>query len=229
MEETISLPDWLVNLSVTFGGMAGALHGLRKRMDVFGTFLVGVIAAIGAGTIRDISLDRAPVWLYSSLIGFAVLGCIGGYLLGRLLRYLNRTIFLLDTLLIGVWVVLGAELALLFGLPPPSAVLMGVITAVGGGLVRDVLCRDSPTAFSPFQFEAAGAVIASTLFVVSDQVLPRGSAEALAIVSAATIRLLALRYRWYSISAVELSERLRGRRSEYDPATGTITVQGTLR
>ena len=64
MEETISLPDWLVNISVTFGGMAGAMHGVRKNMDVFGTLIVAVIAAIGAGTIRDLSIGRVPIWLY---------------------------------------------------------------------------------------------------------------------------------------------------------------------
>ena len=224
MEDTIALPDWLVNISVTFGGMTGAMHGARKRMDVFGTLIVAVIAAIGAGTIRDLSIGRVPIWLYSPLVGYAVLGGIAGYFLARAMKYINRTIFLLDTLLIGVWVVLGAELALRFGLAPESAVLLGVITAVGGGVIRDVVCRDIPTAFNPAQFETVGAFIAAVIFVSADSLLPRGFAEALAIVSATTIRALALRYRWRSISAVELSERLRGRKSHYDPSTGTLTV-----
>jgi uncharacterized membrane protein YeiH len=224
MDETISLPDWLVYVSVTFGGMTGAMHGARKNMDVFGTLIVAVIAAVGAGTIRDLSIGRVPIWLYSPLAGYAILGGIAGYFLARAMRYINRTIFLLDTLLIGVWVVLGAELALLFGLAPQSAILLGVITAVGGGVVRDVVCRDIPTAFNPAQFETVGAVIAATVFVLADSAFPRTYAEALAIITATTIRALALRYRWRSISAVELSERLRGRKSHYDPSTGTLTV-----
>jgi uncharacterized membrane protein YeiH len=224
MEDTIALPDWLVNVSVTFGGMTGAMHGARKRMDVFGTLIVAVIAAIGAGTVRDLCIGRVPIWLYSPLVGYAVLGGIAGYFLARAMKYINRTIFLLDTLLIGVWVALGAELALLYGLAPESAVLLGVITAVGGGVIRDVVCRDIPTAFNPAQFETLGAFIAAVIFVSADALLPRGFAEALAIVSAALIRSLALRFRWRSISAVELSERLRGRKSYYDPSTGTLTV-----
>lgn len=227
MPETIALPDLLVNVSVMFGGMTGAMHGARKRMDLFGTLVVGLAAALGAGTIRDLSLARVPAFLYTPLVGYAVLGGLAGYVLARAMRFINRTIFFLDTLLIGAWVVLGAELALNHGLAPVSAVAMGVITAVGGGLVRDVLCRDLPTAFSPIQFETAGAVIASVLFVVVDSYGPRGLAEAVAIVSATVLRVLALRYRWHSMSAVELSERLRGRQSSYDPATGTITVQRT--
>ena len=228
MDETIALPIWLVNISVTFGGMTGAMHGARKKMDVFGTLGVGVAAALGSGTIRDLSLARVPAFLYTPLVGYAVLGGVAGYFLARGMQYINRTIFLLDTLLIGAWVVLGAELALAFGLTPISAVLMGVISAVGGGLVRDLLCRDLPTAFSPVQFETAGAVIASVVFVFADSQLPRSLAEIIAIVSATLIRVMALRYRWHSISAVELSERLRGRESSYDPATGTITVQRTV-
>lgn len=222
--DTITLPTWLVSVSVTFGGMTGAMHGVRKRMDVFGTLLVGVAAALGAGTIRDLSIGRVPAFLYTPLVGYAVLGGIAGYFLARAMKYINRTIFLLDTLLIGVWVVLGCQLALAFGLAPISAVLLGVVSAVGGGLVRDVLCRDIPTAFSPIQFEAAGAVLAAVVFVVTDIVGPRPVAEVVALVSATAIRVLALRWRWRSISAVELSERLRGRHAQYDPATGTLTV-----
>lgn len=222
--ETITLPTWLVSVSVTFGGMTGAMHGVRKHMDVFGTLVVGVAAALGAGTIRDLSLGRVPAFLYTPLVGYAVLGGIAGYFLARAMQYINRTIFLLDTLLIGVWVVLGCQLALAFGLAPISAVLMGVISAVGGGLVRDVLCRDIPTAFSPIQFEAAGALLAAVVFVTAQSFLPGTAAEVIALVSATAIRVLALRWRWRSMSAVELSERLRGRHAQYDPATGTLTV-----
>lgn len=222
--ETIGLPEWLVNVSVTFGGMTGAMHGVRKRMDVFGTLVVGVAAALGSGTIRDLSIGRVPAFLYTPLIGYAVLGGIGGYFLARAMKYLNKTIFLLDTLLIGVWVVLGCELGLAFGLAPVSAVLLGVISAVGGGLIRDVLCRDIPTAFNPIQFETAGAVVSAIVFVIADSALPRTLAEAIALVTATGIRVLALRLRWRSMSAVELSERLRGRHAQYDPATGTLTV-----
>ena len=224
MAETIVVPDLLVNLSVTFGGMTGAMHGVRKRMDVFGTLVVGVASAIGAGIIRDLSIGRLPAFLYSSMVGYAILGGVAGYFLARAMRFINRTIFLLDTLLIGAWVVLGCELALEHGGSAITAVFIGVLGAIGGGALRDVLCRDIPTAFNPLHFETAGAMVAAVLFVAGDAFLSRGAAQTLAIVSAILIRLLAVRYRWHSISAVELSERMRGRKTHYDPATGTITI-----
>ncbi len=224
MEETIVVPNLLVNISIAFGGMAGAMHGVRKRMDVFGTMVVGVSLAIGAGIIRDLSIGRVPAFLYSTMVGYAILGGIAGYFLARAMRFVNRTIFLIDTLLIGAWVVLGCELALQYGGSNVTAVFIGVLGAVGGGVVRDVLCRDIPTAFNPAHFETAGALVASVLFVTADYYGPRSAAQVLAIVSAMLIRVLAVRYRWHSISAVELSERMRGRKAHYDPATGTITV-----
>ena len=224
MSDTIQIPDLVVLASVTLGGMGGALHAMRKDMDVFGTLLVGVVTALGAGVLRDLAIGRTPVFLYSNLIGYAILGGIGGYILGRLLDYVNRLVFILDTALIGVWVVLGAQLALLAGLTPISAIVIGALSAVGGGVIRDVLCRDTPTAFSPVQFDAAAGALASILYVAIATWFPNfGIPEVLAIVSAAALRGLALRYRWHLPSAVELSERLRGRTVNYDAATGTIT------
>ncbi len=221
---TIQIPEALTIASVTLGGMGGALHAMRKDMDVFGTLLVGTVTALGAGVIRDLLIDRTPVFLYSNLIGYALLGGLGGYILGRIMRYINKLVFLLDTALIGAWVVLGVELALDAGLTSVSAGFIGAVSATGGGVIRDVLCRDVPTAFSPVQFDAAAAALASGLFVVVETAFPgRSIAEVTAIVAAAVLRAVALNRRWHAPSAIELSERLRGRAVSYDAATGTIT------
>jgi uncharacterized membrane protein YeiH len=224
-DEIIAVPFWLWAVTTTLGGMSGAMHAARKRMDVFGTLVVAVGMSVMAGVLRDLCLGRVPAFLYTSIVGYAFLGGIAGYVLSWLMQYVNRTIFVLDTLLIGAWVVLGVQLGLAYGLNAMAAVVMGVITAVGGGVFRDLLCRDIPTAFSPVQFETASAVLVAVLFVVADSVLAvRPVAEAIAITGAIAIRIAALRFRWHSISAVELSERLRGRHASYDPQTGTITV-----
>lgn len=231
MADTIQIPNLVVLASVTLGGMGGTLHGMRKNMDVFGTLLVGVVTALGAGVLRDLAIARTPVFLYSGLIGYAILGGIGGYLLGRMLKYMNRLVFILDTALIGVWVVLGAQLALLAGLSNVSAITIGALSAIGGGVIRDVLCRDTPTAFSPVQFDAGTAAVTSILYVALVSLVPTwGIAEWVAIIAAALLRAAALHFRWHLPSAVELSERIRGRPSSYDPATGTITrITPTMR
>jgi uncharacterized membrane protein YeiH len=223
--EVIAVPFWLWAVTSTLGGMSGAMHAARKQMDVFGTLVVAVGMSVMAGVIRDLCLGRVPAFLYTPIVGYAFLGGIAGYALSWAIKYANRTIFILDTLLLGAWVVLGVQLGLAYGLNPMSSILMGVITAVGGGVFRDLLCRDIPTAFSPVQFETASAVLVAVLYIAVDAIVPLQSlAEAVAITGAIAIRIAALRYRWHSISAVELSERLRGRRANYDPQTGTITI-----
>lgn len=223
MIEAIDVPFPLVAIGVTFGGLSGTLHGVRKRMDLFGALFVGVMTALGAATVRDITLARVPSWLYSPLVGYAILGGIGGYLLGRTFSYMNRTIFYLDTMMIGVWVVFGCELALIYGQSAVSAVAVGVFTSVGGGLIRDVLCRDTPTAFSPTHFDAATGFLASVVFVTTSAIFPSVFVpEVLTIGFGAVLRFVAVRKRWRTPSAVELSERLRGRESIYDPATGVL-------
>ena len=87
----------------------------------------------------------------------AVIGAVAGYFFGKLVSELEPAIYVLDTLLIGVWVVIGAEKALALDLPYSAAVFLGLTTAIGGGLLRDVLCRNIPTALMPGQWVAASA------------------------------------------------------------------------
>ena len=155
--EMIAIPDLLTNISITFGGMTGAMHGARKRMDLFGTLVMGVIVAIGAGIVRDLSIGRLPAFLYSSMVGYAILGGIAGYFLARAMRFINRTIFLIDTLLIGAWVCLGCELALQLrrlersrrcssGSWPPSAAACCATCCAATSRRRSIRCISRPPA-----------------------------------------------------------------------------------
>lgn len=221
--DIIEVPFVLAAIGVTLGGMNGTLHAARKRMDILGAILVGIAAALGSPTIRDLTLGTAPQWLASGMINFALLGGLAGFALGRVVRYLNPVVSVLDAVMIGVWVVFSCELALASGQNALSAIMIGTISAVGGGLIRDVLCRDVPTAFSPTQFDAATALLASVVFVGVSVIFPQVAvAEVATIVSASALRAAARHYGWRTVSAVELSERLRGRQSIYDPATGTL-------
>ncbi|MDZ7576559.1 MAG: TRIC cation channel family protein, partial [Candidatus Nanopelagicales bacterium] len=115
-----------------------------------------------------------------------------------------------DTLLIGVWVVIGAEKALNENLSASAAVLLGVITAVGGGVLRDVLCREVPTALMPGQWVAASAIAAALAFVgVDTWTGQRTLATVLAIVVASGLRLASAKRGWVTPDAVTASRRIR--------------------
>jgi uncharacterized membrane protein YeiH len=131
--------------------LSGFLEAARKRMDVVGVIAVAFITAFGGGTLRDILLDRRPLfWVehqeYVLLIFVVSLGAMA-LMRGRHHRLTERAIQVPDALGLGLFSVSGTSLALEAQLPLFVASLMGVITAVFGGVMRDIICNEVPTVF----------------------------------------------------------------------------------
>src|SRR3954447_16105447 len=138
----------LLDLLGTFAfALNGALTALRvARLDIVGVVTLGMITALGGGTIRDVLLDRLPPatfldWRY---LAAAAGGGLIAFLFGRRLERLNTPITVLDAAGLSLFAVTGASKALDLGFGSVQAVLVGAITAVGGGTLRDVLIRRIP-------------------------------------------------------------------------------------
>ncbi len=211
MSAVLTVPTLVEVAAVTGGAISGALHAKKRRMDLMGIAIVAICTGVGGGAIRDVILGTSvPVFLIQPYVLMAVIGAVAGYFFGRLVSELTPAIYVLDTLLIGVWVVIGAEKALQLDLPNSAAVFLGLTTAIGGGLLRDVLCRNVPTALMPGQWVAAAAVVAAVLFVTIEYFTDaRTVAEAVAIFGAAALRALSARYNWITPDAVDASARFR--------------------
>lgn len=211
MSAVLTVPTLVEVAAVTGGAISGALHAKKRRMDLMGIGIVAICTGVGGGAIRDVILGTSvPVFLIQPYVLMAVIGAVAGYFFGRLVSELTPAIYVLDTLLIGVWVVIGAEKALQLDLPNGAAVFLGLTTAIGGGLLRDVLCRNVPTALMPGEWVAAAAVVAAVLFVTIEYFTDaRTVAEAVAIIGAATLRALSARYHWITPDAVDASQRFR--------------------
>jgi len=131
--------------------LSGFLEAARKRMDVVGVIVVAFITAFGGGTLRDLLLDRRPLfWVehqeYVVLI-FAVSVAAMALMRGGRHQFTERAIQIPDALGLGLFSVSGTSLALEAQLPLFVASLMGVITAVFGGVMRDIICNEIPTVF----------------------------------------------------------------------------------
>lgn len=138
-----------LDLTGTFAfALNGALTALRAaRLDIVGVVTLGMITALGGGTIRDVLLDALPPatfvdWRY---LAVAAGGGLLAFVLGRRLDRLAWPITVLDAVGLGVFAVTGASKALELGFGAVQAVILGAITAVGGGTIRDVLIRRIPT------------------------------------------------------------------------------------
>jgi uncharacterized membrane protein YeiH len=125
---------------------SGALAASRKQMDIVGFILIATVTGIGGGTIRDLLLGTAPVFWVTTPLYLFLCAAVAGLLFGTAPLFESRFRVLLwaDAAGLAVFCVIGAETALEAGAPPAVAVLMGVMTATFGGLVRDVLCAEVP-------------------------------------------------------------------------------------
>jgi uncharacterized membrane protein YeiH len=168
MHASFQLPIWF-DLGATFAfALTGALAALKRGYDVVGLISLALVSGIGGGLIRDgIFLQQGltplltnPNYLY--VIGAAALG---GVLLGERVHQFNRVIAMVDALGLGAYACFGVQKSLQAGLGPTAAVLVGVVNAVGGGLLRDVLTREEPLVFRPGQFYVLVALAGAVTFV----------------------------------------------------------------
>lgn len=195
--QTFALPSSLDALAIGVGGISGALHARRRQMDVMGILVVGFCAALGGGVIRDILLvSGPPVFLTSPVfLGYALAGATLGWLFARVASRATMLMEIIDALFIGVWVLVGATKALTNGLGFGSAVLVAVITATGGGVLRDLFCGERVSLLLPGTWLAAAALVGAltfmTVFWMTGNLL---LAEILCIVVTSTVRMVSAAY-----------------------------------
>jgi len=197
-------------LPVTFSLVAhftfavtGALAGLRRGYDFIGVIFLALITAGGGGLIRDgLLLSLGPASILTD--GTALLIVLAGALLTLFLHphvaRVGRLIAVIDALGLGAFAVHGVQRSLDAGLSLPAVILGGTITAVGGGLLRDVLVRDEPLLFKPGQFYALVAIGGCCLFVALLHFgwqTPRRAAL-LTIAAVFVVRSLAIRFNWHT-------------------------------
>ena len=147
--------------AVFVAGLSGALLAARKEMDVLAFFILGVVTAIGGGTIRDLVLDLPVFWVEKEryLIVSLVASASAFAIARKPMNGLRRWFFLrLDAAAMALFSVTGSIKALQAGAPISVAILMGVITATAGGLMRDVIANETPVVMRGEIFALAAAV-----------------------------------------------------------------------
>ena len=134
------------------GTFAFAISGIRlasaKQFDWFGAYVVGVVTAVGGGTIRDILLNATPFWMeQASYLIISALALLFVIIFRQYVISLNNTFFIFDAIGLGLFGVVGIEKALAFGFPMWVAIVMGTITGAFGGMIRDILINEVPLIF----------------------------------------------------------------------------------
>ncbi|MDV3309567.1 MAG: trimeric intracellular cation channel family protein [Cyclobacteriaceae bacterium] len=184
-------------LGTFFFAISGALAVQDQHDDLFGAAFTGFVTAIGGGTLRDIMLGSYPlVWIGDIGYLYAILaGIIVAFIFVESLERLKRTFLIFDALGISFFTILGVEKALGLGVRPEIAAIMGMFTAIMGGVLRDVLTNETPVLFRKEIYATAclaGAVLYLVLFRAG---VERNVNMTAAIILIFLIRLLAVKYR----------------------------------
>jgi uncharacterized membrane protein YeiH len=170
----------------------------QKYQDWFGASFTAFISSIGGGTIRDILLDSYPlVWIHDITIIYAIMaGILVTFVFYKYLIKLRRTLFFFDTWGIALFTIVGTEKALHLGVRPEIAAIMGVFTAVMGGVIRDVMTNEIPIIYRK-EVYATACLAGACCYLLLDKF---GAERNVAFISASlviiVIRILAVRYQW---------------------------------
>ncbi len=181
-------------------GVTGVWAAGRRGYDLIGAYMLAFVTGLGGGLLRDgIFIQELPVVMQNSGFLWAVFAALlVGALTQRLATRFEKLIAYVDALAIGVYGVYGANKALIAGITPEAAVVVGICNAVGGGLIRDVLVREEPLMFKPGQLYVLAALAGCILFVVMTYYYEVSSDHAawIAITVTMLLRVLAIRFNW---------------------------------
>lgn len=193
--------NWIYCLDL-FGTMvfaiSGVLTSIEKKFDLVGSLVIGFVTAIGGGTLRDILIGRTPVgWLTDrNYILVICLGFVLSYLFKNRIRRLRKSMFIFDTIGIGLFTILGIQTSFSFGLSIEVCLIMGVVSAVFGGVIRDVLTNEIPLIFRK-EIYATACFAGGLVYLIMDHWSPIDELNIiLSIMVVIVIRYFAVRRGW---------------------------------
>ncbi|MEM9858160.1 MAG: trimeric intracellular cation channel family protein [Bacteroidota bacterium] len=185
------------------GTFVFAISGLRlaakKDMDLFGAVVVAFVTAVGGGTTRDMLIGNTPVsWMQDIAYPIAILAALPFTLLfKKYIVNLKRTFFIFDTIGIALFTISGMQKGLMFDLHPSLAMVMGMVSATVGGVIRDILCNEIPLIFRKEIYATAcllGALVYYLLDAYSN--LPNDWSYIITVIVIIAVRILSIKFRW---------------------------------
>jgi uncharacterized membrane protein YeiH len=201
LETRVSL-QWLVLILDLFGtfvfALSGATAGVRRRLDLFGVLVLSFVAANSGGIVRDLLIGAVPPaaisdWRY---LGVSVLAGLVTFWWAPSIERLSNPVRLFDAAGLALFAVVGANKALAHGLDPVMASLLGMLSGIGGGIMRDVLLNEVPLVLRADLY-AVAALAGAAVVVVGDRLgLPATAVMCAGALLCFGLRVAAIRYAW---------------------------------
>jgi len=191
-------PPIYVDLTAVFlAGLTGAVFAVRRRFAISGVLAIAIVTGLGGGMLRDVLLNTSPVALTNPrYLPTVVAAAVVGFFFASAVHRWRAMLDVLDPIWMGLFAVIGAQTALNMGRTAFAAILVGCVTAFGGGVLRDVLAGETPQLVLPGPINYFAAIIGSCLYVglVSWSPVSETWAEIITIAVVFAVRMIALRF-----------------------------------
>lgn len=177
--------------------ISGALSAMNRKFDLFGIFIIAFVTSIGGGTLRDVLIGATPVsWMQNTVNLYLISGVtVLSIIFRNKLDYLKKSLFLFDTIGLGIFTIIGVEKGIQTDLAPIISVALGAMTGCFGGVIRDILCNEIPVIFRK-EIYATASIAGGICFMVLYQLnTPMNIIYISTTLLIIIIRLIVVKYR----------------------------------
>lgn len=177
--------------------ISGVLVALNKKMDPFGVLIIAFVTAVGGGSLRDVLIGIQPVsWMTNMTYVYVIFAAtVFAVVFKNKLNYLRKSLFLFDTIGIGLYTVVGIEKGIGADLHPIICISLGTMTACFGGVIRDILCNEIPVIFRKEIYATACILGGLSYFLLREFMADTNFVFAIAAVIVIVTRLLAVKFK----------------------------------
>jgi uncharacterized membrane protein YeiH len=187
----------ILDIIATFAfALVGARIAADRRMDYGGILLIATVASLTGGSLRNLFLGERPIWLQQPWYFLSILLAVGITIALRITRPVGKVVLAMDTLGLAVATVSGVQYSLDHYAPSYAALILGVLTAVAGGLLRDVLCQVEPVLLHRETIGTACTVGALVYVLIEPTALPNGAVALIAGTVIVLVRSLSIKQGW---------------------------------
>lgn len=177
--------------------ISGTLTAIHKKFDPFGVFIIAFATAVGGGTLRDVLIGRTPVgWMQDLHYVYAIIGAtIFAIIIRKKIDYLSKSLFLFDTIGLGIFTIIGTEIGIQQNLHPIISISLGMMSATFGGVIRDILCNEIPVIFKKEIYASACIAGAIAFLALTEFNVPVNINYVITSLIVITIRLIAVKFK----------------------------------
>jgi uncharacterized membrane protein YeiH len=177
--------------------ISGVLVAMDKKLDVFGVLIIAFVTAVGGGTLRDLLIGIRPVgWLNAPMnLLLIIITVLLAIIFVKQLKYIRKSLFLFDTIGIGLYTMVGIEKGLAANLSPVMCIVLGTITACFGGVVRDILCNEIPVIFRKEIYATVCILGGLVYFLLIQFPIDNTISYSMAILTIIIMRVLAVQFK----------------------------------